>query len=100
TYDEFGRQTSSRVTDATGAVVYQQDGLTHYDAVGKVDWQTDAANQKTWTVYDGDGRVTQEIAPDGTSTQTHYDAAGNKDYTIDALNRRTDYEYTPEGWLQ
>ena len=88
------------MTNASDTVTYQESGEKHFDAAGRVDWQSDATGQKTRFFYDGDGRVILTTFADDTKVQTHFDADGRQDYEIDALGRRTNFEYTPEGWLQ
>ena len=98
-YEVYGRQVSSRVTNAADTVTYQVSGTTHFDPSGQVDYVTDPTGQKSVTVYDRDGRVVEAVAADGSSVKTHYDAEGRKDFEIDAVGQRTDYGYTTEGWL-
>jgi RHS repeat-associated protein len=43
--------------------------------------------------YDGNGRLTKTINPDGTSAQVVYNANGQRGASIDALGRQTQYAY-------
>ena len=60
---------------------------------------TDALGHVTTSKYDGDGRVTETIYPDGTDAQTVYDTNGRKVAAIDPDGNETDYRYDARGRL-
>ncbi len=67
-YDALHRPVTSYVTRAGGAVL-RGDSLV-YDATHRVIQQIDNRGKVTTTTYDGLGRVTQIVAPYGTTGQT------------------------------
>jgi RHS repeat-associated protein len=88
-YDALGRQTASQ--DARGAV--RSRG---YDALGRVAWESDPAQNGTWYAYDSLGRRTAVTNALGQVTHTAYDAEGRTVATWGATYPLA-YEYDPSG---
>ncbi|HET9285264.1 MAG TPA: RHS repeat-associated core domain-containing protein [Candidatus Angelobacter sp.] len=109
--DSLGK-TTTFAYDAVGNISQQTDALGHvttytYDANGNRLTQsvtrTKADGTKetltTQFQYDGNGRLTKTIYPDGSSTQTIYNGLGQKTDVIDPLGHKTHYDYDANGRL-
>ncbi len=100
-YDAYGDVTS--VTDALG-----HSTSFAYDVMGNKLSQTttrsDALTGGVDTItaqfaYDGQGRLVQTTAPDGSTSVTVYNDLGKVDHTVDALGRVTAYVYDSQSRL-
>ena len=104
TYDNAGRKTgtSTQNDNELGVLSLIHTSVT-YTWDGKVLTQTDAKQNTTTNVYDGQGHVTKTITADGNTTAYYYDRAGRRiavvspNYydetkTLDQMNR-TEYTY-------
>jgi len=96
----------TRVSDPQGGTVtHVYDELDRatttntYDTLYRVPTPQDVPNVLASTVYDVEGRPTQETDPAGTVT-SHYDPRGLVDTITDPANRQVSYVYDTAGRLQ
>ncbi len=112
TTDALGHTTSYGY-DAYGAVTSVTDALGHptsftYDVMGNKTSQTTTRSDvltggvdtiTTQFAYDGQGRLVQTTAPDGSTSVTVCNDLGKVDHTVDALGRVTAYVYDSQSRL-
>jgi RHS repeat-associated protein len=109
--DALGNSTESKYDDLD-RLLWQIDASSArtdylYDAQGRVWKETrtvtlaDGSPQTLVTEYgyDGEGRLTFTLHPDGTTTSTEYDANGRPERLTDALGRVTVNHYDLQGQL-
>ncbi|WP_053733756.1 RHS repeat-associated core domain-containing protein [Nocardia sp. NRRL S-836] len=108
TYDAMSRPvtvTGPVTTNAVDGTKHQRRSVTTYDVDGNVTQVDDIdllggdATRTVKTEYDGSGRPTKVIDPEGNETTASYDRFGNQTSTVDANGNRHDFAYTAQNKL-